>query len=345
MLICAVMMPSNETGGAGMRRREFLSILLGGAAAAWPFAAHAQQQAMPVIGCLGAGFAVPSAHLVGAFRQSLNEAGFAEGRNVAIEFRWAEGQYDRLPALAADLVARRAAVIVTMGGTVSALAARAAAPTTPIVFVGGGDPVRDGLVRSLNSPGGNVTGINQFASVLIAKRLELLHEMVPKVTSIGVLTNPSNPNAEPELKELQAAATASGCILLVANATAERDFDAAFQNIVAQGAGALIVSTDTLFLSRRVQVVSLAANYALPASYTVREYSEAGGLMSYGANRSDLWRQAGAYAARILKGEKPADLPVMQPTMFELVINLKTAKALGVAVPQTLLVAADEVIE
>jgi putative tryptophan/tyrosine transport system substrate-binding protein len=328
----------------GVGRRQFIFVV-GGASLAWPLGAHAQSATTPVIGSLGAGFAVPSAHFVDSFRQGLNEAGFVEGRNVAIEFRWAEGQYDRLPALATDLVGRQVAVILATGGTAAALAAKAVTSTTPIVFVGGGDPVRDGLVRSLNSPGGNVTGINQFASVLIAKRLELLHEMVPKVTSIGVLTNPSNPNAEPELKELQAAATASGCILLVANATAERDFDAAFQNIVAQGAGALIVSTDTLFLSRRVQVVSLAANYALPASYTVREYSEAGGLMSYGANRSDLWRQAGAYAARILKGEKPADLPVMQPTMFELVINLKTAKALGVAVPQTLLVAADEVIE
>src|ERR1700689_3286542 len=243
MLICAVMMPSNETGGAGMRRREFLSILLGVTAADWPFAAHPQQQTMPIIGCLGAGFAVPSAHLVGAFRQSLNEAGFAEGRNVAIEFRWAEGQYDRLPALAADLVARRAAVIVTMGGTVSALAAKAAAPTTPIVFVGGGDPVQDGLVRSLNSPGGYITGINQFASVLIAKRLELLREMVPKVMAIGLLINPTNPNAEVELKELQTAATASGCVLHLGTSTSESDFEVSLQTIVAAKVGALIVAT------------------------------------------------------------------------------------------------------
>jgi putative tryptophan/tyrosine transport system substrate-binding protein len=327
-----------------MRRRDILGAL-GGAAAAWPFAANAQQQAMPVIGCLGAGFAVPSAHLVGAFRQSLNEAGFAEGRNVAIEFRWAEGQYDRLPALAADLVARRAAVIVTMGGTVSALAAKAEAPTTPIVFVGGGDPVQDGLVRSLNSPGGYITGINQFASVLIAKRLELLREMVPKVMAIGLLINPTNPNAELELKELQTAATATGCILHLAPATSERDFDRAFQANAAAKVGALIVATDSLFLSRRAQVVALAEHYALPASYTVREYPEAGGLMSYGADRANLWHQAGAYAARILKGEKPSDLPVMQPTKFELVINLKTAEALNLSIPPTLLARVDEVIE
>jgi putative tryptophan/tyrosine transport system substrate-binding protein len=327
-----------------MRRRDFLGVL-SGVAAAWPFTAHAQPQAMPMIGCLGAGFAVPSAHLIAAFRQSLNEAGFTEGRNVTIEFRWAEGQYDLLPALAADLVARGAAVIVTMGGTVSALAARAAAPTTPIVFVGGGDPVQDGLVRSLNSPGGNITGINQFASVLIAKRLELLLEIVPTVSTIGIIMNPTNPNAELELKELQIAATASRCVLHLATATSEPDFDGAFQTIVAEQVGALIVATDSLFLSRRAQVVALAAHYALPASYTVREYAEAGGLMSYGADRANLWHQAGAYAARILKGEKPSDLPVMQPTKFELVINLKTAKALKLDIPPMLLARADEVIE
>ena len=330
-----------------MNRREFITLLAGAAVPSllWPLAALAQQVGMPVVGYLSAGLAVPSEHLVAAFRQSLNEAGFAEGRNVAIEYRWAEGQYDRLPAMAADLVSRRVAVIITTGGTVSALAAKAATSTIPIVFVGGGDPVKDGLVKSLNSPGGNITGINQFASVLIAKRLELLREIVPKVTAIGVLANPSNPNAEPELKDLQAAAAASGCILHVASATAERDLDRAFQTIVARGAGALIVATDALFLNRRALVVSLASQYALPTSYTVREYPEAGGLMSYGANRSSLWHQAGAYAARILKGEKPADLPVVQPTKFELVVNLKAAKAIGLTIQETFLLRADQVIE
>ncbi len=326
-----------------MKRRDFIALV--GSAAAWPMVARAQQSAIPIIGCLGAGLAAPSAGFVAAFRQGLSEAGFSEGRNVAIEFRWAEGQYDKLPALAADLVGSRAAVIVATGGTVSALAAKAATPVTPIVFVGGGDPVRDGLVRSLSNPGGNVTGINQFSSELIAKRLELLREMVPKVTTIGVLTNPNNPNTDLEMKELKVAAIASGCTLHVASAAAERDFDWAFQTIVAQRAGALIVATDSLFVNRRDQVVSLAAHYALPASYTLREYPEAGGLMSYGADRANLWHQAGAYAARILKGEKPSDLPVMQPTKFELVINLKTAKALGIAVSPTILALADEVIE
>jgi putative ABC transport system substrate-binding protein len=302
---------------------------------------------MPIVGFLGAASPDQPAiirNLVG-FREGLSEAGQVDGQNVAIEYRWAEGQYDRLPALAADLVARKVNVVIAGGGTVTARAAQAATSTIPIVFMGGGDPVKDGLIKSLNHPGGNITGVNQFASELIAKRLELLREMVPKVAAIGTLTNPTNPNSEPELRDLQAAATALGCVMYVASATTEREIEAALERIVAHRAGALVVGTDALFVSRRAQVTSLAARHVRPASYTIKEYTEAGGLMSYGANRADLWRQVGVYAGRILKGESAADLPVLQPTKFELVINLKTAKALGLTVPQSLLARADEIIE
>ena len=326
-----------------MRRRRFITLL--GGAAAWPLAAHAQQPAMPVIGFLYAGSANAAGNFVASFRKGLSESDYVEGRNVAVEYRWADGRYDRLPALASDLVARKVNVIIAGGGTVTAQAAKGATSTTPIVFIGGGDPVKDGLIKSLNHPGGNLTGVNQFTSELIAKRLELLRELVPQVAAIGVLTNPNNPNAEPELKDLQAAATALGCIMHIASATSDREIEAAFQQIIAHGAVALLVGTDALFVSRRAQVISLAARHALPAAYTIREYTEAGGLMSYGANRADLWRQVGIYAGRILKGENVADLPVLQPTKFELVINLKTAKALGLTVPPLLLAIADEVIE
>jgi putative ABC transport system substrate-binding protein len=327
-----------------MKRRDFISLL--GGVAAWPLSARAQQgERMPVIGFLNAASAGAVENFVASFQKGLSETGYFEGRNVAIEYRFAEGQYDRLPALASELVARRVNIVIAGGGTVAARAAKAASSTIPIVFMGGGDPVEDGLIKSLNHPGGNVTGVNQFASLLIAKRLELLREMAPKIAEIGVLTNPTNPNSKPELKDLQVAATALGCIVHVANATTEREIEPAFERLMAQGARALVIGTDALFVSRRVQVVSLVARHAFPASYTIREYTEAGGLMSYGANRADLWRQVGVYAGRILKGESAADLPVLQPTKFELVINLKTAKALGLEVPPTLLARADEVIE
>ena len=327
---------------AKMKRRAFITLL--GGAAAWQLAARAQQ-AMPVIGFLSAASASTVGISVANFQKGLSETGYFEGRNVAVVYRWAEGRYDRLPALASELVAHNVNVIIAGGGTVAAQAAKAASSTIPIVFMGGGDPIEDGLIKSLNHPGGNVTGVNQFASVLIAKRLELLREMVPKIAAIGVLTNSTNPNSKPELKDLQVAATALGCAVHVASATTEREIEPALEQVIAQGAGALVIGTDALFVSRRVQVVSLVARHALPASYTIREYTEAGGLMSYGANRADLWRQVGVYAGRILKGESAANLPVLQPTKFELVINLKTARALGLEVPPTLLARADEVIE
>ena len=327
---------------AKMKRRAFITLL--GGAAAWQLAARAQQ-AMPVIGFLSAASASTVGISVANFQKGLSETGYFEGRNVAVVYRWAEGRYDRLPALASELVAHNVNVIIAGGGTVAAQAAKAASSTIPIVFMGGGDPIEDGLIKSLNHPGGNVTGVNQFASVLIAKRLELLREMVPKIAAIGVLTNSTNPNSKPELKDLQVAATALGCAVHVASATTEREIEPALEQVIAHGAGALVIGTDALFVSRRVQVVSLAARHALPASYTIREYTEAGGLMSYGANRADLWRQVGVYAGRILKGESAANLPVLQPTKFELVINLKTARALGLTIPETLLATADEVIQ
>jgi putative ABC transport system substrate-binding protein len=325
-----------------VKRREFIA-LLGGAIAAWPLAARAQQPAVPVVGYLE-GSGVGAVQNMAAIRHSLSEAGFIEGQNVAIEFHSAEGQYDRLPGLAAELVRRQVAVIAA-STPVAALAVKAATATIPIVFSLGSDPVKDGLVASLNRPGGNITGVTFFSNLLSSKRLELLHQLSPNATVIAVLLNPNNANVELELNEIQVAARALGLQLVLLRAGTEREIDAAFASLVQQRAAALYVSGDAYFTVRRQQIVALAARHALPTSASSREQVVAGVLMSYGASREDSSRQFGNYVARVLKGEKPADLPVMQPTKFELVINLKTAKAIGVTVPNAIQLLADEVIE
>ncbi len=328
-----------------MKRREFIT-LLGGAAAALPLAAHAQQPRMPVIGFLDPLSLETTREKVAAFNRGLAETGYVEGRNLTTEYRWAQGQTSRLPALAADLVHRKVAVIATPGATAATLAAKAATETIPIVFVAGGDPVELGLVRSINQPGGNLTGVAFLATEYAAKRLELLHELVPAATLIAVLVNPANlVNAEAQKGKIQEAARVLGVRLLILNAGSQSDIEAAFVTLVQEQAGALLISTDSFFTGHRDQIIALAARSAVPTMEEFREFTAAGGLMAYGTSIMDAWRLAGNYTGRILMGEKPADLPVQQPTRFELVINLRTAKSLGLTVPDALLVAADEVIE
>jgi putative tryptophan/tyrosine transport system substrate-binding protein len=326
-------------------RREFIT-LLGGAAVAWPLAAQAQQPAMPVVGFLDPRSPHTSADQLRAFRQGLKDTGYVEGENVTIEHRWAEGQFDRLPALAAELVRRRVAMIAASGGPAAAFAAKAATTTIPIVFMAGEDPVKLGLVASLARPGGNLTGINLVISELTAKRLGLLRELVPGAARVAVLVNPANTaNAEITLRDVEPAARAMGLQIQILKASSSGEIEAAFATFVRERPDALFVGNDAFLTSRRVQLAHLATRHAIPATYTVRDFAEVGGLMSYGVNITDALRQVGVYAGRILKGAKPADLPVVQSSKFELVINAVTARMLGLTVPPSLLSVADEVIE
>ena len=326
-----------------MRRREFITVL--GSAAAWPLAAHAQQPAMPVIGFLNAGLPESIAHLVAAFRKGLSESGYVEERSVTIEFRWSQGQYDRLPELAAELVRRRVAVIVAPGGMPAAIAAKAATTTIPIVFGTGSDPVQYGLVASLSRPGGNVTGVSAMNVELTAKRLGLLHDLLPGAALFAVLVNPNSPFTESAITDLRKAAFSIGRQLEVLTASTNHDINAAFATLVQKRADAVFINGDAFFTSRVVQLATLAVHHRVPAIYSVREFVAVGGLISYGASFADMFRQVGIYTGRILRGEKPADLPVLQATRFELVINAETARMLGLTVPPTLLARADEVIE
>ena len=328
-----------------MKRREFIT-LIGGATAAWPLAARAQQQPMPVVGFLNSASLDTFPRQLVAFRQGLKEAGYVEGENLAIEYRWAEGQFDRLPALAGELVRRRVAVIAATGGTPSALAARAATTTIPIVFSVGDDPAKLGLVASLARPGGNATGTNFFVYELGAKRLALLRELVPAAARVAVLANPANAAlTETMLTDVEAAARDISLQMQIVNASTSREIDAAFAGLARERIDVVFVLPDSFFFSRRVQLAQLAARHAVPATYPVRDFAEVGGLMSYGTNTAEAWRQAGVYTGRILKGGNPADLPVVQVSKFELVINHQTARMLGLTVPATLLAVADEVIE
>jgi putative tryptophan/tyrosine transport system substrate-binding protein len=328
-----------------MRRREFIT-LLGGAAAAWPLAARAQQPTMPLLGVLDSGSADKNEQYLAPFWQGLSEAGYVEGQNVAAEYRWADGRYDRLPGLAADLVRRQVNVIAVPSSTPAALAAKAATSTTPIVFGVGDDPVKLGLVASLARPGGNATGINFFIGELVAKRLGLLRELLPRAARIAVLVNPTDVvRTEAVARDVEAAARDIGLQVQFFNASTIREIDAAFAILVRDRPDALFISPDSFFNRRRVHLAIFAASYAIPAAYGVRDYAEAGGLISYGTSLADSRRQVGVYAGRILKGAKPADLPVLQPTKFELVVNLSAAKALGLEIPPSLLARADEVIE
>jgi putative ABC transport system substrate-binding protein len=328
-----------------VKRREFIT-LLGGAVAAWPLAARAQQPAMPVIGLLHGTSPETNMDRLRGFHRGLKDTGYVEGENVTIVYRWAENQIDRLPELAADLVRRQVAVIAAVGGAASVLAAKAATTTIPIVFNINEDPVRLGWVASLARPGGNLTGINFLSGELVAKRLELLHELVPAATRLAVLVSPvTATNTETTLRSVQSAARAIGLQVQVLNASTSREIDAAFATFARERPDILFVAGDPLFLSRRVQLVNLASRQAIPATYSTRDFIEAGGLMSYGTNLTDIYRQVGIYAGRILKGAKPADLPVVQATKFELVINAQTARMLDLTVPDKLLATADEVIE
>jgi len=327
-----------------MRRREFIT-LLSGAAAAWPLAARAQRSAMPVIGFLHSSSPEPNAAFVAAFRKGLSEAGFVEDQNVAIEFRWAAGKVDQLPDLAADLIRRQVAVIATPASTPAALAGKAATTTIPIVFATGGDPVALGLVRSLNRPGGNATGISFQTVELLGKQLEMLRDVAPQSRRFAALVDPHYEYADAIVTSLRAGAGSLGVPIEILRATTVGEIDASFANLAQKPGSALLISSSPFFTGRRTQLATLAARYTIPAIYGVREFAENGGLMSYGPDFANIYQQAGIYTGRILKGEKPADLPVQRPTKFELVINLTTARAIGITVPDKLLALADEVIE
>ena len=326
-----------------MKRREFIALL--GGTALWPLAARAQQTTLPVIGFLSARAPDDSAHLTDAFRHGLSEAGFVEGRNVTIEYRWARGEYDRLPALAAELVRLPVTVLVAAGGEPAARAAKAATTTISVVAAFSSDPVKSGLVASLSRPGGNLTGISNLSTAMEPKRVGLLHELVPQATAFGALLNPEFPTTEDQLKDIQSAAKTTRLELHVLRASNDREIEAAFETLTQQHIAALLVAADPFFNTRRAEIAALAARHRVPAMYSFRDYAAAGGLMSYGIDLADVYRQNGVYAGRVLKGEKPAELPVLQPVKFEFVLNLKTAKTLGVKFSDNLLSLADEVIE